>query len=155
PAETPDDRIAERVIDVAAGTGLEGDRDQRRVELDPAVVTADLAHPARLDLDRLGEERARLAGDQHRIAGLAAGGLDAGAEGDGVADHAEGEPARAADRAGDHVAAVDPDADLEAAWPAAVDRPGELNRALDRSVGVLRHPLRRAEDGEHRIADEL
>src|SRR5262249_10648907 len=137
PAEAADDRIAERVIYVAAGTGLGGDRGQRRVELHPAGVAADLTHPARLDLDRLGEQRARLARDQHRVTGLAGGGLDAGAEVDGVADHAEGEPPRAADRAGDDVAAVDPDADLEAAGPAAGERPGQLDRGLRGASGVL------------------
>ncbi len=53
------------------------------------------------------------------------------------------------------VPGVHPDPDLEAARPAAVDRPRQLHRALHRAVGVLGHPLGRAEDGEHRIADEL
>ena len=151
----PPRRIAERVVHIRARTGLDGDRNQRRIELDPPVVAADLALAARLDLDRLGELRARLAGDQDRVAGLAGGGLDPGREVDRVADHAEGEPPGAADRARDDRPGVHPHPDLEAAGAAAVDRPRQLHRALHRAVGVLVDPLGRAEDGQHGVADEL
>ena len=95
--------------------------DQRREQLDPAVVAADLPLASRLHLDRL-ESWARVS--PVISTGRPSPGccLDAGAEVDGVADHAEGEPACAADRAGDDLARVDADADLEAARPAAVDR---------------------------------
>ena len=48
-----------------------------------------------------------------------------------------------------------PTPDLEVAGAAAVDRPGDLDGALHRAVGVLRDALGRAEDGQHRVADEL
>ena len=56
---------------------------------------------------------------------------------------------------GDDRAGVHPHPDLEAPGPAAVDRPRHLHGALHRAVRMVRQPLGRAEDGEHRVADEL
>src|SRR4051794_775998 len=69
-AEAAGGRVAERLLDVRPGPGLHCEGNNRCVELDPALIAPDLALAARLDLDRLGKLRTRLAGDQNRVAGL-------------------------------------------------------------------------------------
>jgi len=94
-------------------------------------------------------------GDQHLVVELAGRRLDPGGDVDGVADDAEVEPAGAADRPGDHGAGVDADPDAEQIAVTVVDALGDPNRGANSTVRVVVEPLRRPEDGQQAVADEL
>src|SRR3954451_13677060 len=87
--------------------------------------------------DRLAHERARLLGDEDIVAGHARRLLDPRRGVDGVADHREVEATAAADRAGEHDARVDADADLQLVAVLAAHALGDLDRRGERAVGMV------------------
>ena len=128
----------------------------RRVERHRLGDALELGLAAAVDLELVREARPGLAGDQDRVVGLAGMGLDPGGDVDGVADDREVEPAGAADRARDHVAAVDADPDPQLAGRAAlVDGRADLAGGAHRPVGVVGERLGGAEDGDQAVALEL
>ncbi len=92
-------------------------------------------------------------GEQDRVAGLPGGGLDPRGHVDGIADHAELEPARPAHVPGDHRARVQADAELQPLR--GVELADDLQRCGERLVGVILLAAGSAEHRQQAVADEL
>jgi hypothetical protein len=81
--------------------------------------------------------------------------LDAGCDVDGVTDQGELELSCAADGSGDHQTGVDPDLDRQLAAEALVNEAMINYRDGHCSLGVIHQVVRRAEDGQRAIGEEL
>ena len=102
------------------------------------------------------ERGVRRLGDQQVGVGLAGQLLDPRGGVDGVADHREVDAPAAADGAGDDLAGVDADADLQPRRPVGEFTSSTMHaRRLDRALGVVGLALGRAEHGDQPVADEL
>src|SRR5271155_980873 len=110
-------------------------------------------------VDESGRSRRRgvdaLLGEEDRVAGGLGELLDAGSDVEGIPDQSERELASPADGAGDHKAGVDPDADPKRAAESLGDQTMNQHSGGHRSVGMISQVVRRTEDSQGAVAEEL